>query len=462
MGIVTSEQARSLSNGRLAAYLKSGDPAVVLRAELAVGRTKQPAGIALLRPFLGASQAPQRAMAVYGVGLIGGAAAGEPVIAALRDPDAEVEAAALDATDRLAFGGALPPGQSRGAVLAVTTLLEDSRSPVIRARAATTLAAFAKTPQSGRARAALVRAFGRERDAFARWHDMWALYRGSYRELPLALLRRALRDPDEVVRIEAVRAVRARGNRAELALVRPLTRDPSWRVQEQALEAVSFLEGREHAEPSVAAIPAGIHLPPLTADPYANAPALRLARITSHAPAAGAIIERPQLYPRTLAQFTGPMPGPHPLVRIATTKGNIEVELFPEWAPLTVENFLNLARAGYYDGNPWFRIVPDFVAQSGDPSATAPGPGYTIPAEENPIEQDSYVISMGLDYTNPPNAHAKRDSAGSEFYITYSPQLHLDRDFTVFGRVRAGIAVLARLTTRDRIVRVQRLGDIST
>ena len=84
-----------------------------------------------------------------------------------------------------------------------------------------------------------------------------------------------------------------------------------------------------------------------------------------------------------------------------TTQGNIYVALYPEWAPLTVTNFLNLMNRGFYDNNPWFRIVPDFVVQTGEQDAkNTPGPGYTIPAEENPLEQNSYVISMGLDYND--------------------------------------------------------------
>jgi peptidyl-prolyl cis-trans isomerase B (cyclophilin B) len=137
----------------------------------------------------------------------------------------------------------------------------------------------------------------------------------------------------------------------------------------------------------------------------------------------------------------------------------VYVELYPEWAPLTVENFTNLAERGYYDANPWFRIVPDFVVQTGGGIDGNSDVKYTIPAEENPLEQDSYVISMGLNYTDPPDAHAIRDSAGSEFYITLSPQEHLNRDFTVFGRVIGGFDVLARLIESDKIVRIERIAD---
>jgi peptidyl-prolyl cis-trans isomerase B (cyclophilin B) len=193
------------------------------------------------------------------------------------------------------------------------------------------------------------------------------------------------------------------------------------------------------------------YLPALPRDPGSAKPA---------APQAASIITEPKIDPTSVARFTGPAEGPHPRVRIVTTEGNLYVELYPEWAPLTVENFLNLANRGYYDNNPWFRIVPDFVVQTGDPTGNGNGDaGYAIRAEENPIEQDSYVISMGLNYTDPPNAHAIRDSAGTQFYITLSPQLHLDRDFTVFGKVIAGYDVLGRLVEKDKIIRVERLPD---
>jgi len=166
------------------------------------------------------------------------------------------------------------------------------------------------------------------------------------------------------------------------------------------------------------------------------------------------------LHPTTSALLDGPMPGPHPRVRIGTTKGTIVVRLYPEWAPLTVANFLNLVDRGYYDNLRWFRIVPDFVVQTGDPHDDGEGDaGYMIPAEENPLEQRAGIISMGLNYTDPPNAHAIRDSAGTQFYITLSPQLHLNRDFTVFGEIESGFPTLGRLIESDRMTKVERLQD---
>jgi cyclophilin family peptidyl-prolyl cis-trans isomerase len=159
--------------------------------------------------------------------------------------------------------------------------------------------------------------------------------------------------------------------------------------------------------------------------------------------------------------MTEPAVGMHPRVRIVTTKGNLYVALFPEWAPLTVENFLNLAQRGYYDNNHWFRIVPDFVVQTGDPKDNGDGDaGYAIGAEESPLQQSSYVISMGLNYDDKTQTPI-RDSAGTQYYITLSPQFHLDRDFTVFGTVTAGFDVLSRLVESDRVLRIERLPDVA-
>ena len=456
------EQLRTLGNGRLAGMLSSNDRQVALRAALAIGRTKLRAGLPLLERHVGDSDVAMRAIAVYGIGLIGGAAAAKPVLSALHDSTAVVQIAALDAANRLESAHDLGPNRSREAFAGVVALLR-SRDETVRARAATTLAAFSHTDQEKSAVGRLSAAFAKEQSPFVRWHIMWSLYRGFATIAPQSTLVAGLHDRDEDVRIEAVRAFGRRANAADVALLQPLTNDPSWRVQEQTLESIKVVQGGQLTD-HLKAIPNGVYTPAPQPDALAS---LRALPRTPHTgklqpPSPQSTIMQPKLNPVTVAQFTGPTKGPHPRVRIATTAGNIYLELYPEWAPLTVQNFLNLANEGYYDGNPWFRIVPDFVVQSGDPSETAPGPGYTTVAEENPIEQDSYIVSMGLDYTNPPNAHAKRDSAGSEFYITLSSQLHLNSDFTVFGRVIGGVDVLGRLIESDKILRIERIPDSSS
>lgn len=452
------EQARLLGNGRLAVLLSSGDRQVALRAALAIGRTKQAAGLPLLARRVRDADPAMRALAVYGIGLIGGSSAAGPVLDALHDSADAVRVSALDATYRLAFAHVFTPAQSARAFAGCRESIS-APNPIVRARAATALSAFESAAERRAAAALLVRRFGGERDAFVRWHVMWSIYRAYAGDVPLSTLMAGLRDRDETVRIESVRAVARRGRRADAKLLAGSMRDASWRVAEQAIEAVTVLNGGTPTD-HLKTIPSGVRTPAPQPDRFAAVRALpRKTAGKPAAPLAQNALYAPTLDPSTAELFTGPARGLHPRVRIVTSAGNIYVRLYPEWAPLTVENFLNLANAGYYDNNPWFRIVPDFVVQSGDPSADAPGPGYTIPAEENPVEQDSYVISMGLDYTNPPNAHAKRDSAGSEFYITLSPQLHLNSDFTVFGRVFSGVDVLGRLVESDRILRVERLPD---
>jgi peptidyl-prolyl cis-trans isomerase B (cyclophilin B) len=262
-----------------------------------------------------------------------------------------------------------------------------------------------------------------------------------------------------VVRIEAVRGLGKLKGASVVAALRPMLNDSSWRVAEQAAESLRVVNGQPMSA-HLTALP-HVHFPPLQRDALASLPALPRtpADGKAAAPNASQAILDPAIDPITASDMTGPAHGAHPRVRIVTTKGNIYVTLFPEWAPLTTANFLNLANRGYYDGNRWFRIVPDFVVQTGDPNDNGEGDaGYSVPAEENPLEQGSYVISMGLNYDDKTQTPL-RDSAGTQYYVTLSPQYHLDGDFTVFGWVTSGSDVLSRLIESDRVVRVERIAD---
>ncbi len=458
--IVQLEQARSLGNGRLAQFVSSSDRSIALRATLAMGRTKQADALPVLERHVHDRDAAMRAMTVYAIGLIGGAGAVDSVLNILNDTSDSVRVSALDATDRLQAARTFDRTQEQRARTSVVRLLKQ-QNPIVRARAAATLESFAAGVQDRAALAALSNAYAGERDPYVRWHVVWSLFRGYAKEVSRSLLGRALHDSDETVRIEAVRALGRRGDAGAVVLLEPLLRDPSWRVREQTIESIAVLHGGKLTE-HLTRIPAGVNTPAPVPDKLSYLPVLPRTPQSGkpEKPSADTITDAPNFDPSTVALFTGPARTAHPRVRVVTTQGNLYVELYPEWAPLTVENFLNLANRGYYDNNPWFRIVPDFVVQTGDPTGNGNGDaGYTIPAEENPLEQDSYIISMGLNYTNPPNAHAIRDSAGTQFYITLSPQLHLDRDFTVFGRVISGFDVLGRLVESDKIVRVERVPD---
>lgn len=112
--------------------------------------------------------------------------------------------------------------------------------------------------------------------------------------------------------------------------------------------------------------------------------------------------------------------------------GEIRIELFPEDAPKTVENFVTLAKKGFYDGLTFHRVVAGFVVQGGDPKGDGTGgPGYTINAEFNERKHVRGTLAMAR------SQHP--DSAGSQFYITFGPQPGLDRQYTVFGQVVSGM-----------------------
>ena len=122
----------------------------------------------------------------------------------------------------------------------------------------------------------------------------------------------------------------------------------------------------------------------------------------------------------------------------------IRMEFYPDDAPRTVENFVTLAKKGFYDGLTFHRVVPDFVVQGGCPQGTGTGgPGYTIKAEFNTQKHLRGAVAMAR------SQHP--DSAGSQFYICYGPTPHLDGSYTVFGRVVAGMEQVDRIKQGDRM-----------
>jgi cyclophilin family peptidyl-prolyl cis-trans isomerase len=129
--------------------------------------------------------------------------------------------------------------------------------------------------------------------------------------------------------------------------------------------------------------------------------------------------------------------------RFKTERGEIVAELFADKAPLTVENFVNLARSGFYDGTTFHRVIAGFMAQGGDPTGTGHGgPGYQFDDEFSPeLRHDGPgVLSM---------ANAGPGTNGSQFFITYGATPHLDDRHSVFGRVVEGIDVLGAIRERD-------------
>ena len=128
---------------------------------------------------------------------------------------------------------------------------------------------------------------------------------------------------------------------------------------------------------------------------------------------------------------------------IETEKGDIEIELFADQAPLAVNSFLYLAGKGWFDGVIFHRVIPGFVAQTGDPTGTGMGsPGYEFDNEISPDLrfEKSGVVGM---------ANSGPDTNGSQFFITYGETPHLDGSYTIFGQVISGMDVVESLTQRD-------------
>jgi|SRR5688572_19892317 len=136
---------------------------------------------------------------------------------------------------------------------------------------------------------------------------------------------------------------------------------------------------------------------------------------------------------------------------IYTDKGEMEVEFFDKDAPNTVDNFVNLAKKGFYNGLKFHRVIPDFVIQGGCPKGDGTGgPGYKIKCELNGDNQyhDRGVLSM---------AHAGRDTGGSQFFICHSRRntAHLDKVHTCFGKVVDGLEVIDDIRAGDLIKKIE-------
>jgi cyclophilin family peptidyl-prolyl cis-trans isomerase len=126
-----------------------------------------------------------------------------------------------------------------------------------------------------------------------------------------------------------------------------------------------------------------------------------------------------------------------------TQKGDIVVELYPKEAPITVNNFIFLAKDGYYDDTTFHRVILGFMAQGGDPTGTGTGgPGYRFVDEFSPnLKHDSSgILSM---------ANSGPGTNGSQFFITFAPTPHLDNRHSVFGKVIEGMNVLLSISPRD-------------
>jgi len=129
---------------------------------------------------------------------------------------------------------------------------------------------------------------------------------------------------------------------------------------------------------------------------------------------------------------------------IKTAKGDLALELYPQDAPVTVNSFVTLARKGFYNGLTFHRVIPDFMAQGGDPTGNGTGgPGYKFQDEFSSRTHQAGSLSM---------ANSGPNTNGSQFFICYAPQPHLNGKHTVFGQLTQGMDVLKKLVNGDKMI----------
>ena len=378
---------------------RTTDPNIRLEAVGALAALRDRESLDILLDLAGDSWPAMRAASLRAVQAIDGEAF--VVLLSGLDPDPH-------ASVRAALASLLPSLDAEMAMPRLRALLAD-KDPQVTAAAIAALATVVPMPSDVPARLLGLLAGG---DVMVR-----AAAAAALGELKSVGAERALIDAyragraDELyqARAGAVAALAKYGAAASLPTLKEALADKDWAVR---LRAASLVRGLEPGIDAAAAI----------------------------RPAPG-----PDVEAYGTPSLVAPLVSPH--VFLETEKGTIEIEIAVLDAPLTSENFLALARKGYFSGMAIHRVVPNFVVQGGDVRGDGEGgPGYTIRDEINMLPFLRGTVGMALDGP---------DTGGSQFFITHAPQPHLDGKYTVFGRVVAGMDVVDRLQQWDVIRRVR-------
>jgi len=467
-------------SGNLALALARHEAPPVRRwAVRAVGRLRDHRGVPIVHGALDDPDPEVRAEAAFAAGLIRDTTATGLVakLAALALDPAEAEPVRVEAVGALAR---TPGAEARAAI---SRILESPDVPPAVLREA--LITAWRVRQPGPILDRVAQHLDAE-DPERRWRAAYALMRSGVASA-VPVVRRVLADPDHRVREHAVRALsaaRADSVGEREAAVNDLIRaiaDPHPHVRINAIRALAgygderagdvLIAAASDPDPNVAVAALGaLGSVPGTAAREALA---RFATDGAFARVATAAGIRPRdgradkavagdvslpidapprdnaFYATVVRSLVLPdlIEGRRPRVRVHTTAGSFVIELAAAEAPLTVHNFLELARRGYFDGVRWHRVVPNFVIQGGDPTGTGSGgPGYAIRDEVNRIRFTRGVVGMAL---------SGPDTGGSQFFVTHSPQPHLDGDFTIFGRVIEGMDVVDRTVQDDWIEKIE-------
>ncbi len=286
--------------------------------------------------------------------------------------------------------------------------------------------------------------FALDRDLFVRFSNLASLKTAEAVRDVRPIVNSALTDTDPGVRSAAVDALALLVDPSLL----PLFADVEEKARgDQAPDvAISVIGACEalHAEPGAAALVEGIarHGRTLPARLALHSLAVKFGRALEPGPAPEYPTEKTRAdYVALLAEAKRPW-----RARVETAAGGWTIRLAGESAPMTVMNFVTLARAGYFDGAVIHRVVPNFVLQDGDPTGTGNGgPGWEIRDELNPLEYERGTVGMAL---------SGPDTGGSQWFVTHSPQPHLNGIYTIFGHVVEGQSTVERIPQGERIVRV--------
>ena len=479
-------------------WISSGDSAVAWRAAYVVARGRSPAGA---RPLLAAarsSAASVREQAARGLArAAGGDSLGDSALVTLRglatdrEPRVRVNAvrtlasfgsaaraavvAALHDTDA---GVRVVAAQSLGAVLdsaadSWTTAFDVDTALTFRQAVAEGAAARGvtvvemqgwRTDADWRRRAAVLSldAHGAANDAALRLQAwlrdpdprvrtaavgaMGALMdSATAHDVVRESLRQALRDSDLFVRAAALSGLSSGASVVDLSIALDayargvIDRDADARLAFWQLADSALAKAGTAVPDSIARRLAALSRP---SDPLERIAASRIPRFAAWADSAGTA--RPLAWYEARAREV--IRRPERMVRIETERGSLDLVLYAWDAPLTVYNLSALAERHYFDRQRFHRVVPNFVIQAGDPRGDGNGgPGYAIRDEINRDRYRRGTLGMALSGPN---------TGGSQFFVTHSPQPHLDGGYTVFGQLRTGAATLDRIVQGDRIVRI--------
>lgn len=441
----------------LEAALTDGEPLVVMFAAKALSKLGRKADSVPLVPALETDDWRVRVNVLIALGSSGDEEALPVIVESLGSPIDHVRAAAC-----IALGDLLDPRAAEP----LRESLEDP-SPDVRGQAALALARVS----ADEAMIALPDAL-EDPNHYARV-KVYEAIGGVWRRQAVELLRPALRDPDPRIRAAVTSALASQKQKGVVEGLIARLKDTDWVVAALAaealgkhaskqailplLEAYGAFSGEEEAEVRLAVVSAlgeiGAKTRRFFFDEVLLDPDYRVRQEgqTVIREIWGEEVEvSPAVYGTGSRDGTDLAIGlGERRVRIATTRGAVVCVLYGDEAPQTVANFLRLAGEGFYDGLTFHRVVPNFVIQGGCPRGDGwGGPGYTIRCEVNEHRYGTGTLGMAL---------AGKDTGGSQFFITHSPQPHLDGRYTVFGQVLEGQEIVDAILPGDEIVSIEEI-----